>query len=183
MKTALLSFFSVLLIYQSSAQQVTPPLRPANFRKGSWQVGVRDGYQGGLLIGNRNTLQGQAGYYLINQLAVGLSGTWAREGVRTAAFHDLTVGPYARFQITPTRLSPFVDLSYQVGRRISGNETAFTFSSLSLSSAQVSPGISVGVTPYLRAELSYHFQWLSVDNWSAYIGQPQLGVTYLLNRH
>jgi len=183
MKPILLTlFFIFFLISQLSAQLVTYTPPQTNFSKGSWQVGLRDGYQGGILIGNRNTLQLHADYYLVNQLAVGISGTWAREGTSYAAFHDLTVGPYVRYQFTATRLSPFVDLSYQVGKRISGDEKVFTDESLNMQSSQISPGVSIGVTRFLRAEVSYHFQWIYLSNWTEYIGQPQLGITYLLNR-
>ncbi|GAB3941107.1 hypothetical protein GCM10028805_03820 [Spirosoma harenae] len=184
MKPLLLPVVFTLLINQSFSQTVDQPSSLSSFKKKSWQIGVRDWRQGGNLIGIRNTLQLHAGYYLANQLAVGISGTWGREGTSWGAFHDITLGPYARYQFTSTRISPFVDVSYQIGRRSSWDD-AFTFSSIGIQSAQISPGVSVGVTRFLRAELNYHFQWIFQSGsgfWGEYIGQPQLGLTYLFNR-
>jgi hypothetical protein len=160
-----------------------------SFDKGNWQVGTRDGRVGGNLIGYRNTLQLHSGYYLANQLAVGLSGTWGREGSMSYAFHDITVGPYLRYQFTATRISPFIDLSYQFGRRLAseGNGASFgsgfTFADPTIKSTQISPGVSVGIMPCLRAEINYHFQWITNGNRTEYIGQPQFGLTYLFAKN
>ncbi|WP_020602336.1 hypothetical protein [Spirosoma spitsbergense] len=177
-------FFIVLACFsiaKSSAQTgINRPYKDS-FNKGNWQVGVRDGRVGGNLIGFRNTLQLHSGYYVANQLAVGLSSTWGREGAGSYAFHDITAGPYLRYQFTATRISPFVDLSYQFGKRLAGE--GFTFMNPVIQSAQISPGVSLGVTPFLRAEINYHFQWLSNGNRTEYIGQPQFGLTYLLAKN
>ena len=117
--------FTCFLITESSAQTSSTKSYTDSFNKGNWQVGVRDGRVGGNLIGKRNTLQLHSGYYLAKQLAVGLSGTWGREGAGSYAFHDITVGPYLRYQFTATRVSPFIDLSYQFGKRLAGE--VFTF--------------------------------------------------------
>ncbi len=112
--------FTCFSLTASSAQTRTNSPYRDSFNKGNWQVGIRDGRVGGNLIGKRNTLQLHSGYYLAKQLAVGLSGTWGREGFRNYAFHDITAGPYLRYQFTATRLSPFIDLSYQFGKRLAG---------------------------------------------------------------
>lgn len=178
-----LLYFACLSITSLCAQ--TSPNRNS-FSKGSWQVGLRDGRTGGNLIGNRNTLQLHSGYFIANQLAVGLSGTWGREGTGSFAYHDVTVGPYLRYQLTATRVSPFVDLSYQFGRRLASEGSAsifgsgFTFADPTVQSAQISPGVSLGIAYLLRAELNYHFQWITNGFGTEYIGQPQVGLTYLL---
>ena len=136
---------------------------------------------GGNLIGTRNTLQLNAGYYVANQLAIGLSGTWGREGAGSIAYHEITAGPFLRYQITATRISPFIDLSYQFGKRLAGE--GFTFMYPPIQSGQISPGVSVGVTPFLRAEINYHFQWVRIGNGAEYIGQPQFGLTYLFAKN
>jgi hypothetical protein len=66
MKTSVYLTLLVLLIRtQLYAQNGPQP----SFRTGSWQVGLHDGYTGGYLLLYRNTLQLQAGYYLINKLS------------------------------------------------------------------------------------------------------------------
>ena len=81
MKPFLFSILCVCLsITASSAQTRKNSPYKESFNKGNWQVGVRDGRIGGNLIGFRNTFQVHSGYYLANQLAVGLSGTWGKEG-------------------------------------------------------------------------------------------------------
>lgn len=174
--------FTCFSLTLSSAQTGTNQPYRHNFSKGDWQVGVRGGRTGGNLIGNRNTLQLHSGYYVANQLAVGLSGTWGREGVKQYAFHDVTVGPYLRYQFTATRISPFIDLSYQFGKRITSEGSGFLFADPSIQSAQISPWVSIGVAPFLRAEISYHFQWIHFGDVAEYIGQPQVGLTYLFAR-
>ena len=181
----ILLVFTCFSLISASAQTGANRPYSNSFSKGSWQAGTRVGRQGGNLIGTRNTLQLHAGYYLINKLAVGLSTTWAREGPKSFtgpyAFQDVTAGPYLRYQFTRTRLSPFIDASYQIGRRMAGE--GFTSGNQAVSTGYISPGISVGVTPFLRAEINYHFQWITNGYRTGYIGQPQVGLTYLFAKN
>lgn len=181
----LIIIFVCLSIRSSSAQTGTNHPYRNSFDKGNWQAGARIGRQGGNLIGTRNTLQLHAGYYLIDKLVVGLSTMWAREGSKSftgpSVFQDITAGPYLRYQFTRTRLSPFVDASYQIGLRIAGE--GFASGNQAVNIGCISPGLSIGVTRSLRVELNYHFQWLNAGYRAEYIGQPQAGLTYLFAKN
>lgn len=182
MKTILPFVFSSFLLSTTLLAQVTPETgsQPPSADKGTWQLGLRGGRQGGELIGNRTTLQLQASYLVFSQLALGVSGTWAREGQGGVAFQDLTVGPQIRFRFTTTRFYPFVDLSYQVGKRMwNADITAMMASPNSgLRYGQFNPGVSYGVTKALRLEATYGFQWLTYNLQTNYVGQVMLGASY-----
>ena len=113
------------------------------------------------------------------RLAVGLSTTWSKEWVGEFSYHDLSAGPYMRYQFTTTWFSPFLEASYQVGKRSSGKGSSISYSSVSMRSTQISPGVSVGLLKSVRLELSYGLEWIYFSSNTKSFGQPQLGLTYL----
>lgn len=184
MKTSLylpLLVFSISLqLQQAYAQKLTSDQTPTTFHAGRWQLGVKEGYGRGNLLKNRNSLQLHAGYFLVKQLAVGLNATWSKEWVDDFNYHDLSAGPYVRYQFTTTRFSPFLEASYQVGKRSSGEGSSISYPSVSMQSTQISPGVSVGLLKSMRLELSYGLQWIYFSSITQYFGQPQIGLTYLI---
>lgn len=179
MKTSVYLTFVILL---TGTQLLAQNLAQPSFRAGSWQVGLHDGYTRGYLFGHRNTLQFQAGYYVINKLSVGVGATWAREGNSDFGFKELTIGPSVRYHFTTTRFSPFIDVSYQVGRRSAIAGTLTDYQSVGIQTTQLSPGVSFRVIPALRVELLYNVQWVHATSWTSSIIQPHLGITYLVGK-
>jgi hypothetical protein len=176
---ALLTFFIGLQLPQVYAQKLTPTQPQIAFKAGSWQVGLKEGYGRGDLLRNRNSLQVHSGYYLVNRLLVGLNGTWSKEWVGDFNYHDLSAGPYLRYHFTSTRISPFIDASYQIGQRKSGSGTTITYPKISMQTTQITPGINFGLINSLRLEISYGLQWAYLPNGTQSFGQTQVGLTYL----
>ena len=147
----------------------------------SWKLAswVKEGFSQGNLLKNRNSVQLQAGYYLIKGLLLGFDATWSKEWAGDFNYNDLSIGPYVRYHFTATRISPFIDVSYQAGQRFSGNGSAITYPKVPMQTTQITPGISFGITNSLRIETSYGFQWVYLSNSTQSLGQAQIGLTYL----
>ncbi|GAB3732596.1 hypothetical protein [Spirosoma lituiforme] len=182
MKTSLHFYLLALLVslqlQQAYAQKLTSGQSQTTFHSGSWQVGAKAGYGRGNLLRNRNSFQIHAGYFPIKQLAVGLNATLSNEWVDDIGFKDLSVGPYIRYQFTATWLSPFVEASYQMGRR-SSNAAGVSYPSTPMQTIQLGPGLSIETIKFLRFDLSYRFDWVYLTNNTQTIGLPQIGLTYL----
>jgi hypothetical protein len=184
MKTSLylglLSLSISLHIQRAYAQKVTADQSLTTFQAGSWQLGLKEGYSRGNLLKNRNSLQLHAGYFLVKRLSVGLNATWSKEWINDFSYNDLSAGPYVRYQFTSTRFSPFLEASYQLGKRSIGEYASVSYPSLSMQSTQINPGVSIGLGKSLRLELSYGLQWIYFSsNRPQSVGQPLLGLTYL----
>lgn len=165
-----LTFFSLATIPQQLiAQQLMLSNTATAFSKGSQQLTVNYGYGRGNLAANRSVTQIQAGYYVANRLLIGVAGSMMREWI--GEFHTnnkFSVGPFARYQFTSSRLSPFAQLAYQLGNPTTypGRHQAVVFT----------PGINLALFSQVRLEASYGFLFIpSVER----IGQPQLGATIL----
>ncbi|QHV99407.1 hypothetical protein [Spirosoma endbachense] len=164
------------VVYAQQTSSVSPPLP---FRKGSWQVGLKDGYGGSPLLGHRNTVYLQAGYYIANRLLIGFGGSYGREvpdidqaiGLSIQDKGIVALGPLIRYQLSSGRLSPYTELSYQYGRHNTRVEKSLSFT----------PGLSVGLLAGLRIDLSYSFQFIGSGGGfpDGPTGQPQVGITYL----
>ncbi len=176
---SLLIFVTTIQSQQADAQKIISDQAQNTFQAASWQVGLKEGYSRGDLLKNRNTLQIHASYFLINRLAVGLNATWSKEWVNNFSYHDLSAGPYVRYQFTTTRFSPFIEASYQLGKRSSGESSSVSYPSLSMQSTQISPGVSIGLLKSVRLDLSYGLQWVYFSSNTQSFGQPQIGLTYL----
>ena len=182
MKPALYVYLVLLLLSGSKqtayAQSTSPELVKKSFTRGQWQLGLKDGYGRGDLLRNHNNFQVHTGYYLADKLLVGLGANWSKEWEGDFKFNDFTVGPLARYQFTRTRVSPFIEASYQFGRRSTGSNSGISYPSVSIKSAFITPGLSIGVASSLRVDISYGFQYL-INGYTAVYGQPQVGINYL----
>ncbi|MBN8822836.1 MULTISPECIES: hypothetical protein [unclassified Spirosoma] len=176
----LIVFVASSLLQQAFAQKQASPQTPTPFQTGSWQMGVKEGYTQGNLLKNRNSLQVHGSYFLVKQLAVGIAASWSREWVGDFGYTDLSVGPYARYQFTKTRLSPFLEASYQFGKRRANEVSGMSYASLAIQSTQLTPGISISLLKPLRLDLSYRFEWVDLSTNIQAFGLPQVGLTYLL---
>ena len=140
------------------------------FSKGSKQVTASYGYGQGNLLQNRNVIGIQAGYYLANRLMVGVAGSLMREWIDNLnSGNKFSAGPVVRYQFTASRLSPFAQLSYQLGNPVLGlpNRQAVF----------VTPGVNLALLAQVRLEASYSLLFIPSSEW---IGQPQIGATILL---
>lgn len=160
------------------AQTTSPEHLKKSFTRGQWQVDLRDGYGRGSLFDNHNAIQIHSGYYIVDKLLLGIGAKWSKEWVGDVSFNELTLGPLARYQFTRGRLSPYIEASYQFGRRRSGANSSISYPSLNMQSVSFSPGLSVGLASSLRIDISYGFQYL-INGFTNLYGQPQLGINYL----
>lgn len=179
LRISLLAFLISLQFQQAYAQKLTSDQAPTTFHAGSWQLGVKEGYGRGNLLKNRNSLQLHAGYFLVKQLAVGLNATWSKEWVGDFGYKDLSAGPYVRYQFTKTWFSPFIEASYQIGKRSSDDVPGVSYSSIDMQSTQLNPGLSIEVIKSLRLDLSYRLEWVYLSSNTQSFGLPQVGLTYL----
>jgi post-segregation antitoxin (ccd killing protein) len=149
----------------------------SKFATGSWQVGLKEGYGRGNLFKNRNGLHFHTGYYIVNNLLVGVGAVWSKEWFGDYNLNDFTVGPFARYQFLNTRISPFMEASYQFGQQkqlaVQDRQSA------AIRSTFINTGLSIRLVSQLRADLSYGLQFAN-NNQS--FGQAQLGLNYLFNK-
>ncbi len=150
------------------------------FASGHWQVGLTGGYGRGSIFDNHTVFQARAGYYVVNKLLLGIGASWANEGEGSIALHDLAVGPLARYQFTHTRLSPFIEASYQFGRRSVNAEWRMSYPGYaSMQTALVSPGLSIRVASSWRVDASYGLQFTTLGGYNHSFSKPQFGINYL----
>lgn len=150
------------------------------FASGRWQTGLTGGYGRGSIFDNHTVFQARGGYYVVDKLLVGIGASWAKESEGSIALHDLAVGPLARYQFTHTRLSPFIEASYQFGRRRVNAEWRMSYPGYaSTQTALVSPGLSIKLASSWRVDVSYGFQFTTLDGYNYSFGKPQFGINYL----
>ncbi|QIP12452.1 hypothetical protein G8759_07350 [Spirosoma aureum] len=191
MKTTL----PLLLVALSFAGQAQPVSQQVNtqaglnpFTRKSWQIGIQGGYSKAEFISRNSTIQLYGGYFVANKLSMGLSSTWVAEWTRNVLHENtLTMGPAIRYQLTQTRISPFLAASYQIGARtltianvtvnpaavvtvittptgsystISGSNFSYTASNkpTAIHSRSLTAGISVGVVSSIRIDLAINWQ-------------------------
>ncbi|QMW05222.1 hypothetical protein [Spirosoma foliorum] len=112
--------------------QETPRLKtPVNysqpFARGSGLIGLQAGYSQGVWFGRNLTIHPYGGYFVANKLLLGVTGTISQEGFDRVREIINSVGPMIRYQITRTRLSPFLTASCQIGQRtLSGADSRTT---------------------------------------------------------
>lgn len=185
----------ILIFLQPHSVYAQKAKASTGFASGSWQFGLKEGYGSGNIYPNRNGLHLFAGRYVTNKLLVGLGAAWSKEWNRHYngySFHDLSVGPFVRYQFTTTRFSPFVEASYQLcGRNsIQGVETAIINGYATVTGksptgfvrpAFISPGLSIRLGKPLRLDLSYSFQYTFLTNNTPSLDsfeQAQIGLNY-----
>ncbi|AXE18004.1 hypothetical protein DR864_09790 [Runella rosea] len=150
----------------------------------TWQIGLKEGYSRGNILKRRNGLQFHTGYSIANNLIIGLGAAWSKEWMGFGPhyyFNEITFGPFARYQFLSTRISPFIEASYQVGKRLGGENKPIGI-------AFVNPGLTIHLFRRLRADVGYSFQFgakkylvgiLSIKGQN--VGQAQIGLNYLFS--
>lgn len=165
--------------------------RKENFSAGQWQISLKDGigkgnelsrFVNGQEVYKHNILQAQAGCFIVNRLLVGIGFTWSREwSIRQPdqeSFTDFMKGPLLRYQFTRTSVSPFLEVSYQFGKRSTGARSVLDYVGYSVRSTLLNGGVNVSLTPHLRLEASYGIQFKTFIDQSIMHHYPQLGVNY-----
>lgn len=168
--------FYLCLIGILSCAQIQPTfaqemgLAKPLFARGNWQLGVKEGYGSSPLLGNRNTTQLAAGYYVVNGLLIGLTSSYTRELAEPVLNKNIfSAGPLIRYQFISGRLSPYTELAYQLGRRSTELEQSLSFT----------PGLSVGLVAGLRLDLGYNFQYINSNYFRGGANQAHVGINYL----
>lgn len=165
-------FLGLCISYAAGAQNL-PTIHYQSFRRGGVLIGVKDGYGRGELFEHRNLMQLYTGYFVTDRLSVGLAGSIVKEWYENYQTRPMfSGGPFARYQFTRTRLSPFLDVNYQIGQTYVG------FSHQIL----VTPGVSIWLIAGLRLDINYGLQWIDVGRNGGMIGQPQAGLNYVFAR-
>lgn len=157
-----------------------------------WQVSIKDGlsrgselykYFNGREDNKHNIFQAQASYYIVNRLSLGVGFTWSTEWSlrrpQEVSFTDFMKGPLIRYQFTASKVSPFLEASYQFGRRNTGPRSLLDYFSSSVHSTLISGGMSIGLTPHLRADASYGLQFKTFGGRSITHHYPQIGISYV----
>ncbi|GAB4052741.1 hypothetical protein [Spirosoma litoris] len=193
--------------------QETPLLKvPVNysqpFARGSWLVGVQAGYSQGVWFGRNLTVHPYGGYFVANKLLLGVTGTISQEGFDQVREMINSVGPMVRYQLTRTRISPFLTASCQIGQRTLSGSDSRTTTQTQVIGGQVitstsgsyifgdgtphliytrsmSAGLSMGVTRALRIDLALTSQDQAVSPGSkvdsyTILWQLQAGLNYKL---
>ncbi len=187
MKTILyLCFVSILISIKPQkgfAQQTVFNPSQNKVAANAWQIGLKQGYGRGNILKRRTGFQFHTGYAIANNLVIGLGASWSKEWQESGPnyyFNDITFGPFARYQFLSARVSPYIEASYQVGKRL-GEENTFIGTSL------VNPGLSIHLFSHLRADVGYSFQfggkkYLAGLSPSGYTGQIQMGLHYIFHQ-
>lgn len=188
-----LLLFSITSSLQAqSIKPVSEKVDHSAFARKTWQIGLHSGYSPGSDYQNRIGVQIHGGRFIANKLLIGLGVAYNEEWEPEISIRQSTVsfGPLIRYQLTRSRVSPFIEATYQLG------QSSLKFGSVSRQlfgarhSGAVTPGLSVRVTPLLRIDVQYRMQYdLSNANQSYFtqryikhIYQPQIGIVYLLRK-
>lgn len=169
----------------------TETKKKEKFSAGQWQIGLKDGIGKGNELARfvnsqkayrHNILQAQAGCFIVKRLLVGIGFTWSREWSTQRPeqenFTDFMKGPLLRYQFTRTSVSPFLEVSYQFGKRSTGARSVLDYVGSSVRSTLLSGGVNVSLTAHLRLEASYGIQFKTFIDQSIMHHYPQLGVNY-----
>lgn len=191
---------------QERTQSHTSPTHLQGYTQGNWLIGLQAGYSKGLLLDRNLTTQAYGGYFVANNVLVGLSAVGSQEWHNSIRDRSYFIGPMVRCQLTRTRFSPFLVASYQIGQRtLLGVESQTITQVVSTSSGPVTvtsgstirgsgrperlysrsfgAGLSISLTALLRVDIALDWQD-RVDLIDSRIRlddglwQPRLGVNY-----
>lgn len=163
--------------------------RLRTFKQGSWLVGGRVGYfSERALNGFDLTVQGQGGYFVVNQLAIGVKGQYIRD-FRNSVFpitRSWLIGPWIRYHISTSRVTPFFEGSYQIGRvNFDASATNLPFPAINrtIQVLSLSGGLSMRLNQNFRLDLAAETQQFSYYPINRRTGfAPRLGLTYYIRR-
>jgi hypothetical protein len=165
------------------------PERARTFRRRSWLGGGRLGY-----FSKRNSrqydvsFQGYGGYFIFDQVVIGLKGSYSRD-YRFSTFpliRSWLAGPMARLYVTTSRLAPFLEGSYQLGKlNFDLNSTPIPYPNVdrSIDVLTLGAGVSMRLSDQFRLELVGQTQKFSNYPFSRPGGiRPELGLTYFIRK-
>ena len=161
------------------------------FTKGTWLLGARGTYGRGLLLSKHADIQVRGGYFVLDQLVLGLNGEWFHDWNNDSFFSNKMnhwlAGPLVRYHLTSTRLSPFLEASYQMGlynyqSKVGGFGPKGR--RIWVSSWTLTPGLSARISQRLRADLVYNWQHIAyqASSRSFQDRRLQVGLNYLITR-
>lgn len=100
------------------AQPAPQPQPVSRYSHGSWLVGLQGGSSPDNLLSHYVTVQPYGGYFVANNLLLGVGGSSIRQyNTSDLQLATYTGGPLVRYQLTRTRFSPFIAASYQIGQQ------------------------------------------------------------------
>lgn len=163
--------------------------RLRTFKQGSWLIGGRVGYFSERASNGFDlTVQGQGSYFVVNQLAVGVRGQYIRD-FRNSVFpitRSWLIGPWIRYHVSTSRVTPFLEGSYQIGRvnfDASAINLPFPVIKETVRVLSLSGGLSMRLNQNFRLDLAAETQQFSYypSNRKA-VFRPRLGLTYYIRR-
>lgn len=186
MNKALL-FLLLSISIAASAQQTKDNHQP--FQKGTWLIGLQAATMKGYANSQNHdwVAKGFGGYFVAPKLLVGLAGTrFVEQAPLSYKATYYTVGPMVRYQLTRTRVSPFVVTSFQVGQAKAAGTLKIddpsgpkllALSSISsrVYSRSFGAGLSVIVLPALHVDVAL--------NWQDIVDTPNLNLDYGYGRY
>lgn len=157
------------------------------FRKGYWLISGRVAYSSerssnGFDLG----AQVQGGYFVADQLAVGLKGKYSRD-YRSSTFpitRSWLLGPVIRYHLTRSRIAPFVEGAYQLGRvhfDATATPVAYPRIQETVHVFSLSGGVSARLSQTLRLDIvaeTQQFSYYPTPRRTRI--RPEVGITYYL---
>lgn len=159
------------------------------FRKGSWLMSGRAAY-----FSERSSngfdlsAQVQGGYFVADRLALGLKGKYIRD-YRSATFpvtRSWLLGPVVRYHLSRSRIAPFVEGGYQLGR-VHFDATATNVSYPPIQETvrvlSLAGGVSARLSQTLRLDITaetQQFSYYPIPRKTAI--RPEIGLTYYLRK-
>ncbi len=167
------------------AQTTDPKTATRNLQKRTRAAGIYTTYGSSALIGNQLGINGYGGYFIANKLLLGLNGEYATDWSSTVEGHvsSWLTGPFIRYYLTASRVSPFVEANYQFGQFMISTPYNMGPASNrhSANSLSLTGGLGIRLTQAFRLELAYKYQ---ADRFSpaplfqrSWLGYPQAGLS------
>ncbi|OIN55937.1 hypothetical protein [Arsenicibacter rosenii] len=203
-----IAFLTLVSFMNVAAQERRVAVRPFGYPKGSWMIGVQGTRTPDQLLGNNTAVHLRGGYFVADQLLLGINTTWRMLAADPIRLYSYVAGPQLRFQLTQTRISPYILASWQFGFKQDNGEqkvtittynpsttppssstSVLTYRALGGTKAIHSPtlgaGVTIGITPALRADLALTWQkefYYGMKTFNGAPLQPQIGVNYVFLR-
>lgn len=206
---AFLSACPLVTVFGQLQPSIARNTRPAfAYPKGSWMMGVQGSRTPDNLLGRNTAIHLQGGYFVSDKLLLGLNATWRTKTADPVRLYSYMAGPQLRFQLTQTRVSPYIAASWQFGfKRDNGEQTTvvtvynttttppttvtavMTYRPVEGTKAIHSPmlgiGATIGIVPALRAEIAINWQkdfYYGARLFDSTPLQPHIGLNYVFLR-
>lgn len=184
MKTTTLLLF-LICSCQAIAQSTNLNTATRTLQKKTRAVGLYANYGSSPIIGNQLGFSAYGGYFIANKLLLGLNGGYATDWSNTVEGHvsSWLTGPFIRYYLTSSRVTPFAEASYQFGQFMISSPYNMGQAGIrhSANTLSFTGGLGVRLTQAFRLELAYNYQAdrfspapLVQRNWQGY---PQAGLS------